>query len=237
MLIIVILTGLACGILLVAAGFVLWDGFRPAPGLSHVAQVLGWLAGTLLLVGALLAWFASHHLSPSVPPLILMAAVAAPPRVQHRHGAHWDNALLILPALALAGAGLFWTTAPPEPGAGGPMITLARLALAICGGFGARALGRVLSEMVTSLPHGAWPSAITYALLTLLVGSMVLANLWQRGSTWGGAAGESGLAAAWLAWSTAWVSPRRPLRLQAILTAVAALFLIVLAAGYSMLDA
>jgi hypothetical protein len=234
---ILILTGLACGTLLATAGFMLWNSLRLVPGLSHAVQVLGWLAGTLLLLGALLAWLGHHNLSPYAPPLILMAALAAPPQAHHCRHAHWSNALFILPALALAVVGLFWITDHAGPGVDNPTITLAKLAVVICGGFGARALGGALGDMAASIPHVEWPSAATYTLLTLWVGSVTLVSLWQRGSVWGGTAGESALAAVWLAWSAAWVSPHHAPRLRAALTAVAALCLIVLATGYPMLDA
>jgi hypothetical protein len=64
--------------------------------------------------------------------------------------------------------------------------------------------------------------------LTLLVGGTALVNLWQRGTMRGGSDGEAGLAAVWLAWSTAWLSSRQRPRLRAGLIVVAASLLIVL---------
>jgi hypothetical protein len=40
----------------------------------------------------------------------------------------------------------------------------------------------------------------------------------------------------WLAWTAAWMTPRRSRRLRAAFIIVAALLLIVLAAGYSMIE-
>jgi hypothetical protein len=268
----VILPGLACGVLLAAAGLALWDGLRRAPGLSRAVDVNRWLAGVLLLAGALLAWRGAHGLSapalsgvegpaltsvegPALSPstllgidsadgpalhLILMAALAAPPPptgAHRRRPAPWSDAIRILPALALAGAGLLWTSAPIGAGAGNPPLALVKLlGVIVCAGFGARALAQALSEITDPSPHLAWPSAVAYALLTLLVGGTALVNLWQRGAVWDGTAGQSGLAGAWLAWSAARLGPRRPARLRAGLIIGAALLLIVLAAGYPMLD-
>jgi hypothetical protein len=248
-----ILPALACGVLLGAAGLALWDGFRPMPGLSRAVDSSAWLAGGLLSVGALLAWQGNRDLSgpapgPStllgvdsvegpVPHLVLLAALAALPlpRIQRRGPAPWSETLRILPALALAGASLFWT---PEPAAGADSSSrvLVVLGVVVCAGLGARALGQALSEMADPAPHIEWPLAATYAVLTLLMGSTALVNLWQRGLAWDGSAGQAGLAGAWLAWSAAWWGPRQPRRLRAGLVAAAALLLIALAAGYPMLD-
>ena len=235
----VIFTGLACGTLLAAVGLVLWKGFQQTPGLSHAVQVVGWLAGGLLLIGAVLAWRGDHSLSAPPLRLVLMAAMAAPPQIRHRRNAPssspWGNVMLILPALMLAGTGLFWISGSIGADGtemSGPPVTLVELAAAFCGGLGARALGEALSEIAASTPQVEWPSAAAYTLLTLLAGGTALVNLWQRGSVWGGTASEGGIAEAWLAWSAAWLGPRQPPRLRAALTAVAASLLIVLAAAY-----
>jgi hypothetical protein len=227
---VVILSGLACGTLLAAAGLALWDGLRQVAGLSRGVQVIGWLAGTLLLIGALLAW-QGGSLSAPTPHLILMAAVAAPPGIRHRRPSRWSNAVRILPALVLAGAGLLDTLQPAGPEVDSSPVALVELLVVICGGLGTRALSQSLSEIAASSPQVEWPSAAAYALLTLLVGGMAAANLWQRGTAWRGTATESGLAGAWLAWSAARLSPRQPSRLRPMLTAVAALVLIMLAVG------
>ncbi len=227
----VIFTGLASGMLLAAVGLALWDGFRQVPGLSHAVRAICWLAGALLLIGTLLAWQGDHSLSAPALHLILMAALAAPPGTHCRRHSPWSNVVLILPSLILAGAGLLWTSEPIGTGTGNLPVALVELAAILCGGLGARALGEALNEIVTSTPHVEWPSAATYALLTLLVGGTALVNLWQRGSAWGGTADEDRLAGAWLAWSAAWLGPRQPPRLRAALTAIAASLLIVLAVG------
>jgi hypothetical protein len=73
-------------------------------------------------------------------------------------------------------------------------------------------------------------SAVTYALLTLLAGGVAIVHLWRQGTVSGATASAGGLAGVWLAWSAAWLGPRRPLRLRASLIIVAASSLILLAA-------
>lgn len=73
-------------------------------------------------------------------------------------------------------------------------------------------------------------SAVTYALLTLLVGGMAIVRLWKQGTVSGATASAGGLAGVWLAWSAAWLGPRQSLRLRALLIIVAASSLIILAA-------
>jgi len=238
----VILTGLACGTLLAAAGLVLWGSPRQLPGLSRTVRVISWLAGGLLLIGAVLAWQEDYSLSAPALRLTLMAALAAPPGIHRHTRSPWGSLMLTLPALALAGASLFWTPEwTPAPtgmevsnllGAPGKLTAIRLLAVIICAGLGARALGEALSTIAVPALHIERPAATTYALLTLLVSGTTLSNLWQQGAVWGGIASEGGLAGAWLAWSAAWLGPRHPRRLRAALTAVAASLLIVLAAGY-----
>lgn len=231
--VIMIFTGLACGTLLAAVGLTLWDSFRRVPGLSRAVRAIGWLAGAFLLIGALLAWPRDRSFSAPAPRLILMAALAAPPGTHRRRNAPWSNVMLILPALVLAGGGLLWSPRPVETEVGRLPVALMELALLICGGLGARALGKALSEITTSTSHVKWPAlgqvegpAAAYVLLTLLVGGTALVNLWQRGTVWGGTAGEGGLAGSWLAWGAAWLGPRQHPRLRTVLIVVAALLLI-----------
>jgi hypothetical protein len=263
-----ILAGLACGALLAATGSALWDAFRPAPRLSLSGRIIRWLAGVLLLAGALLAWWEGYDFSGSTPRLILMAALAAPPSIRSLRRSPRDSVLRILPALLLAGAGLFWLSrTAPNQTSSLPVAPLA-LAVTICSGLGSRALGHALCEIASvnqqteeeetsgtaeepntaegpalsetegpalSETEGPSPSgievssAITYVLLSLIVGSAALVHLWQRGTLWGATASESGLAGTWLAWSAARLGPRRPPRLRATLVAVAALSLILAA--------
>ena len=74
-------------------------------------------------------------------------------------------------------------------------------------------------------------AAATYALLTLLVSGLVMANAWQHGAVWNVPRDGGGLLGVWLAWGAAWLGPRQPVWLRASLTAVAAIALVVLAAA------
>ncbi|MBL7064631.1 MAG: hypothetical protein ISS49_10585 [Anaerolineae bacterium] len=225
----VILIGLACGALLATAGLTLWDGLRQMPGLSRAAWVTSWVAAALLLIGALLAWQGDHRVPVR---LILMAALAAPPGIHRRRPSHWSKTMLILPALILAGAGFFWLSRPVAGETVSLPVRPVEIAVVVCGGLGARALGEALSVIaIPPSPPELGAFAVTYALLTLLVGGTALVNLWQRGTMWGGTASEAGLAAVWLAWSAAGLDPRQCPRLRAGLIVVAAAVFIVLAAG------
>jgi hypothetical protein len=229
---IVIFAGLGCGTLLAAAGLVAWNGCQQVPGLSQAVRVIRWLAGGLLLIGAVLAWQGEDSLSTPALRLMLMAAWVAPPEIHRRSRSSRGSLMLILPALVLAGAGLFWTIESAQTETNSLPATLAELTVITCGGLGARALGHALSEITASTPQVEWPSAVAYVLLTLLVSGTAMANLWQRGALWGGSTSEGGLAGAWLAWGAAWMGPRQRPRLRAVVVAVTALLLIVLAVRY-----
>ena len=232
-----ILAGLACGALLTTAGFALWHALRPLRGLAQAVQGLGWLAGALLLSSALSAWLNGGDFVPCVPHLLLMAALAAPADPYHPV-IPWHGFLRLLPPLALAWAGLICAAIPVGTEAsglqvsGGPLALGLELAVVVCGGLGARALGQAFGEAITSTPGLTWPSAAAYAWLTVLVGGVALANLARRGSVWDGTSTEAALASVWLVWSAAWLSLRHPSRLHAALTCLAAAFLIVLAARW-----
>lgn len=210
------LGGLASGALLTALVLAVWDGLRPVAGFRRAIQVIGWLAGTLLLSGAVLAWLDTGVFLG----LLLVAALAAPQDLPRRSS--WINTLPLLPPLALAGGGVFWR---PAATSGGLFIALAS---ALCAGLGARALGEGVRALAGQTP-AEWPGLVTYALLTLLAGGLALANLMQRGVFWSGRVAESGLAASWLAWSAAWFVPRERARLRAGAIVIAAVLLGVVA--------
>ena len=232
-----ILAGLACGALLTTAGFALWHALRPLRGLAQAVQGLGWLAGALSLSSALSAWLNAGDFAPCVPHLLLMAALAAPADPYHPV-IPWNGFLRLLPPLALAWAGLLCAATPVGTGASGPLVSGGppalglELAVVVCGGLGARALGQAFGEAVTSAPGLTWSSAAAYAWLTVLLGGVALVSLVRRGSVWDGTSAEVALASVWLVWSAVWLSLRRPSRLRAALTCVAAAFLIALAARW-----
>jgi len=229
---VVVCTGLACGALLTTGGLILWDSSRQVTGLPRAVCVIRWLTGALLLIGALLAWQEDRGFSAPASRLILMASLAALPQIHRRRHFSRSSVALILPALTLVGAALLWSLEPAKAEAGRLTATPVELTAILGGGLGARALGEALSKITTPTPQvseAQQPSTAAYALLTLLVSGLVLINLWQRGSVWGGTVAEGGLAGGWLAWSAAWVYPRRQPRSQAALIAVAALSLISIA--------
>ena len=223
-----VFTGLACGALLVTMGLSLWSGSRQTRDLSRAVRATGWLAGAFLLVGTLLAWQDDFGLSGVTWRLLMMAVLTVPMGSRRYPHSPWGNVVRTLPALMLAGTALFWSPRLID-GVSGLPSALVGLAVVICGGLGARALGDALSEIVASTPPVEWPSVVTYVLLTLLVGCVALVNLWQRGAMWGGASGEPGLAAAWLAWGTTRLRISSRPRLRVGLIIVAALLLIAVA--------
>lgn len=241
---------LACGMLFATVGLRLWSGFREAPDLSPVASIGAWVAAGVLLMGALLVWgarlpvlesfvrpFDTGALQGSVLPMILIAALAIPLegetglRAKAGQRASWSHALVYLPALTLAVAVLIQVSTPAEGALNGDWVTPLRFSIAVCAGLGARGLGRALQVIAEGTCRAEWPRALTYLLLTLVSGSAALVNLWQRGMVWGSSdpVMRGGLAGAWLVWSADWLVPRRLRRLQAALTVMAALLLIVVA--------
>ncbi|MGD8998563.1 MAG: hypothetical protein PVH80_10675 [Anaerolineae bacterium] len=242
---------LAGGMLLVAIGVHLWTAFWRAPGLSPLASIAAWVAAGVLLVGALLVWggrfpaleslvrpFDMVALPGPVLPMVLMAALAIPLseeetglKVKAAHGASWSRALVYLPALALTGALLIQVFTPTGDTPSADWVTPLRFLIAVCAGLGARALGQALQMIAKGPRCEEWPRTLTYGLLTLVVGSAALVNLWQEGIVWGGGdpVMRGGLAGAWLVWSVDWLGPRRHPRLRAAVTAMAALLLIVVA--------
>ncbi|MBN1977233.1 MAG: hypothetical protein JW918_07515 [Anaerolineae bacterium] len=244
--------GLSVGMLLTAFGLALWNGFRQTAGLDRAAQVISWIAGGLLLIAFPLLWSEAHGHYTHALHLILMAAVAAP-SINRRHHLPWNDAIRMLPALALSGIGLAlvaenfrgahytdlpalptWIiqeglfAQPPTISLAGPSIPLG-MAFMLCDGLVARVLGEALGTLVTPTATSSRLFDILYMLLTLLVGAITLATLWQRGVVWEKSPAESGLLGVWLAWSAAWLSPREHPRLRAALIATATLSLVLLA--------
>jgi hypothetical protein len=258
-----ILVGVGSGALLAAIGLVLWGHRRRPLEAARAVAAVQWLAAALLLIGAVLAWTRDAGATAPVSRLILMAALAAAPDIRRRP-LDRRRTILILPALVLAGVGLFHV-ASSAAATGQAALQPVALGITVCGGLGARALGHALYWAVSPASHvhspapdssresgtdsgegtlspsspvaGEGPevpvesaSAITYALLTLLVSGMAIVRLWKQGTVSGATASTGGLAGVWLAWSAAWLGPRQPLRLRALLITIAASSLIILAA-------
>jgi len=241
---VVIFTGFACGTLLTATGLVLWSGYRRVAGLTDAIRVLRWLAGGLLLIVAALAGYGDRALVTPLMCLALIAALAAPPEIRRGSRDCQGSPISIVPALLVAGLALFSAALRPAgfawAGTGDRASAWVGLAMAVCGGLGARALSAALGDVVNpsacagaAAPgKGEGPGArgvagVTYAALTVLMGVTAVLNLWQRGTVWVGARGEGGLAGAWLIWSAAWLGLGRSPRARAGLSALAALLLVV----------
>jgi hypothetical protein len=140
----VILVGVANGTLLAAIGLGLWGHKRHPRELARAVGAVRWLAGALLAIGTVLARVREPGPAVPAPELILMAALAAPPGFRfHRRPLDWRDTTLILPALILAGAGLFQVASSASIAAQAALEPTA-LAITICGGLGARALGQAL---------------------------------------------------------------------------------------------
>ncbi len=189
---------------------------------ASVGMLLSWAAGVVLAVGAATGPAATWR-------LLLMAAVAAP-RLR-RAETVWERGLALSPSLALTGATLVWllrhvATAAVEAAPATPLL----LAVTVCGGLGARAVGATLALVAPAVkevrrPGTDWSAA--YLALTLLDGWLATAALIRHGflGEWVGV--ESGLTAAWLLGSAAYLlSEERWAGLWATLTGLAGLLLV-----------
>lgn len=220
------LIGLSLGALLTALGLALWNRFRQVSGLPPAIRAIKWTAAGLLLATTPLVWIESHPAL--ILHLTLAAAIATPPVGRHHH-LPWRDAMTVLPALALAGAGFFLDTGFAR--FEGHTISPMSLTVAVYGGLAARVLGEALSTLANPAAPVSRLFDALYLLLTLLVGANALAVLWQQGVVWEASPGESGLPGVWLAWSAAWLIPHARARLKAGLIAVAAILFIALALG------
>jgi len=209
--------------LLAAAILALRNEFRKIEGLSRASRAVRWVASVFLLIAVPFLWSAGRDRSTLVVHLTLMAAIAAPSTDRQGDQYHWHHTVSVLPALVLAGGGLFTINQNVQPAS--PVLTPTTLAITICGGLAARVLGEALGTFVNTVVPLSRTLDALYLLLTLLVGGSALVNLWQRGAVWEEMAAEKGLAGTWLAWTAAWLSPREERRLRSGLAAAAALLL------------
>jgi hypothetical protein len=221
--------------LLAAFGVTVWDAYRESSEFHRAAQIVGWLAGATLAMGAILAWRSGVTFAAPVLRLLLMAAVASPQVAPRRHASAWHGVARLLPALLLAIAGLSLNFRPAGREAGGDSLTtsgLAALAAIACGGMGARALGAALGRIISASPSAeGWTVRAAYAMLTLLVSALGLAYLWRRGTLWGETTAVAVLAGAWLAWSAAILGRRLPSGPRNGVIVAAALLLVCAVAG------
>ena len=218
------LLGLSFGTLLTASGLAFWGRFRRVEGLALATRAVKWMATGLLLAAVPFLWIGSHPAL--ILHLALAAAIAAPSVDRHQHP-QWYDAMTVLPALFLAGLGLFLAAGPAQ--ARMSAITLVDLAPAIYGGLAARTLGEALGVLANPAAVMSRLFDALYLFLMLAAGATTLATLWERGIAWEGNSADSGLLGVWLAWSAAWLSPREHPRLRAALIATATLLLVLLA--------
>lgn len=239
-----LLVGLAYGALVTAVGIAFWSGFRDMPHLSRGADWAAWAAASLLVLGVLLAWGSELPalewlvnsldeltVEGSVASMILIATLAIPLGATYREEHRWSRVLLYVPALLMTAAALVWLIRSSGDDPNSSWVTPLRFSLAVCAGLGARTLGRSLQVMVEGTGQVEWSGRLTYGLLTLVSGSAVLVNLWQRGMVWTGVdpVTRGGIAGAWLAWSADWLARDADPRLRAALTTAAALLLVLVA--------
>lgn len=239
-----ILVGLGCGMLLAAMSFGLWSSLQEPHGPCRGAHAAAWAAASILVVAALLVWGSGlpalealigvvdrQALEGPALSLILMAALAIPLRLDTPRSAPWSCGMLYLPAGLLASMALVRTVASGVSAPDTDWVTPIRFSLAVCGGLGARAVGRSLQVMTATVHDAEWPGTLAYGLTTLVFGSAALVNLWQRGTLWMGANSvlRGGITGAWLAWSASWLTPRRYSRLRVVLVVVAAALLVLAA--------
>jgi hypothetical protein len=239
-----LLVGLASGMLMAALGIALWSGVRGMSHLSRGARGAAWLAASLLVFGALLAWgsklpalegLATMLRMPDaggpVSSMILMAALAIPFDSRAQKKADWSRSLLYLPALLLAGTALARLGGPDGVNAADDWVTPIRFLLTVCAGLGARALGQALRVVAVGNGETERSGTLAYGLLTLVAGSAALVNLWQQGTVWAGTDSvmRGGMAGAWLAWSADRLASSWHPRLRATVTAAAASLLILVA--------
>jgi hypothetical protein len=245
--------GLGCGALLAGTGLALWGGYRPDRWLLAATRATRWLASICLLIATLVTWMGVLGLVPRFLSLegtlgvngafsrwLLLATLAAPPGLRRRHHSdpqlcsQWRPVILILPALTFTGAGLIWATSSPGTDAIAAPISLTGLLTVICSGFGARAMGHALAEIIASPTEEAVSaSRFTHTLLTLLVGSTALGKLWQEGIVHLETAVAGGLTGVWLAWSAVLLGPSRPRWLRPALTMAVGLLLLLVAFNFT----
>lgn len=239
-----ILVSLASGMLVAALGIALWSGLRGIRRFSRGAGGAAWLAASLLVFGALLAWgsrlpaleelattLGMPHAEGPVSSMILIAALAIPFDSRARKKVDWSQSLLYVPALALAGAALARLGGSGAGDAADDWVTPIRFSVTVCAGLGARALGQALRVIAAGNGETERAGPLAYGLLTFVSGSAALVNLWYRGTVWAGvdSVTRGGIAGAWLAWSADRLASSWHPRLRATVTAAAALLLILVA--------
>ena len=190
-----ILAAAASGGLLVAAALTLWGSLRVIPGADRAAVSIRWGAAGLLMLSALLEVHQGHGLQI----LLFLAGVAAPALRASSSASRWSSPLSIAPGLALAGAELLAAAGLLACHHRWSVVTSVRgVPLLVCGALGIRAFAAHLTNILQPAPMATKLSVVTYWALSLLVGCMTMASLWQRGTVWDQSVEQARLAQTWL---------------------------------------
>jgi len=215
---------------LAAAGMAIWSFVRSASSLFHIVRVIRCIAGILLLLGVLSAWYAGDC-SPLSIRLFLIAALVSLPYPGRSSPYLPGYVLSLLLPTSLTGLGLYLTL---RSGVVIPaqqyIIPLREIMTAGSGGIGAWLLNGLIAHL-PELKSGESssqevPLSAAYALLTILLGSQGVVNLLQYGKVWAGGELEKRLAGAWMIWTAGrLVSSQHP-RLHWILIAIACMVFI-----------
>jgi hypothetical protein len=217
-------TGLACGMLLAAAGMAVWSFARHISSFSKIVSTIRLVAGAGLLWGALSAWH-SGYWSPFSIRLLLMAALVSlpyPSRLSPYPPGYVFS--LLLPA-SLAGLGLYLTLRSGLVVPARQYIPFREVVAAVGGGIGAWALNGLIAHLPElkseESPGQEAPLSAAYAMLTISLGSLSIVNLLQHGKIWAGGEAEKRLAGAWMIWTAGRLVSSRRSWLHWILIAIA----------------
>lgn len=235
MLLTIAFTGLACGMLLAAGGVAVRAFSRPALAVFRATGAIRWIAGALLLAGALSARCAGHSLHHALPRLLLIAAAIAPPRPGRDQSHPLGYACSLLLSLIPAGAGLYLAVeARVALSASWEVLSLREVVAAASSGIGARAFDGVLTQIIdfkalgrsseNVLPYGSG------VFLTLLLGTLSIVNLLHWGKIWTGERIEVHLFSAWMIWNAAQLV--RPYHFGLHQSLLAAAYLVFVCAGF-----
>ncbi len=216
--------------LLAAAGMAIWSFVRSASSLLHIVRVIRCIAGILLLLGVLSAWYAGHGFPLSIRLFLIAALVSLPHPGRPSPYLPGYVFSLLLPT-SLAGLGLYLLV---RSGVIIPdqrhLISFREVVNVVGGGIGAW----VLNELIAHLPElksgesssQEVPLSAAYAFLTILLGSQGVVNLLQYGKIWAGGELEKRLAGAWMIWTAGRLVSSQHSRAHWILIAIACIVFI-----------
>ncbi|HDQ72257.1 MAG TPA: hypothetical protein ENN19_09195 [Chloroflexi bacterium] len=242
--------------LLAILGLTIWDARNPRIQIAHITTITQWIPGALLLIGALVSGRDDVRLA-ALSVLAAITAFPLTGHQRHSLGRLALAVLLTTMVLVwtITFHATCAPIAPPVvlfliAAAGG----LGAHVLSLSGGelwskIGAKAgdslevddedekqageretaagIDQPLETSRTKRLTLQWLAQMTFALLTLVIGSVTLVNLWQWGTAWREPSHTSALVGTWLIWAGAWMASRRPWWLRTVLYALALATLIV----------